>query len=409
MLKLFSKRWIFLFIIIIFDFLIALRTAVDFFFFFFWFLVSVVAVSLGWLLIKYFIIELEFRRMIPAKVEEGDALDIETVIINKGFLPIFNFLLEDNLSCSSDSKKKEWILLEFLPANSSLRVEYRCECRNRGMYSVGPFSVYLFDPLGLFFLKKSYPVSSELYVYPQTFPINKFPALRKGTAPWFGIETSRVSGEEHEFYGIREYKPGDPIKRIHWFSTARANTLIVKEFQRQVFFRATIAFNLNSDEDAGEGRDSISEYTVKIAASVAKYLVEEGISVEIIAHAGELVHIPFNKGPEHLDDIFKFLAAVRPESKVKIDDIFEEFSQRITGDSNLVVIIPDKEWERLLMMPYLRARNVFIIPLVLVSSSFQKGYNLKAQNNGQNGLVKITDLSPTFFTCGAGLEDSFSG
>jgi uncharacterized protein (DUF58 family) len=354
-------------------------------------------------------IRLYLGRRLPTKIEEDDFLGIEAVIENRGVIPLINFVLEDNLSCAIPEERERRILLDYLGAKSSTSIRYSCYCPQRGKYKLGPFSIYIFDPFGLFFIKKKHYVYSEVYVLPQTFNIRKFPILVKGTAPWFGIETSRVSGDEHEFYGVREYKPGDPLKRIHWLSTARKNKLIVKQFQRQVFFRATILFNLSKDRNFGEGKKSVTEYTIKIAASVAKHLLEIGVSLEIIAHVGEIVRIPFNKGPEHLDDIFKFLAVAQAESKVKIDEIFQEFARYIPSDSSLVIIMLDTDWEYLFTMLSLKEKNVSLIPLVLIASSFLYPFvpQQKLIKEAQIKLPKTFEFSPIFFSCGANLEEAF--
>lgn len=408
MLKIFLKKWISLFIIIISDLIIALRTSIEFFYFFFWFLISFVVISLTWIAIEYLGIKLSLVRRTITKIEEDDILEIETVIGNKSFLPILNFILEDRLSCAFLKERQKRFLLEYLGPRSALNLKYRCQCPRRGRYEIGPFSIYLFDPWGLFFFKKTFFLYSELYVYPRTFHIPKFPPLVKGTVPWFGIGTSRVSGDEHEFYGIREYKPGDPIKRIHWLSTARKNKLIVKQFQHQVFFRATIIFNLDKDKNFGEGKESVAEYTIKIAASVAKYFIERNVSVEIIAHIGEIAHIPFNKGAEHLEDIFRLLTIAQAESKISLDELFQEFAPYIPSDSSLIVIMLDQDWEFLPAMLSLKARNISLIPLILIASSF-----LHPSHKGK--IIKFPeikfpegfDFAPLFFSCQDNLEQDF--
>jgi uncharacterized protein (DUF58 family) len=408
MLRILLKKWIFLFIIIIFDLIIGLRTTADFFYFFFWFLLSVVALSLIWVLVVYTGATLHLERKIPRRVIEDDILELEAMIKNKSIFPLLNLVLEDNLSCAAPGKRKKWALLEYLGPRSSVNIKYSCECPLRGKYRIGPFSIFLFDPLGLFFLKKTFLVYSELYVYPRTFEIPRFPELVKGIVPWFGMETSRVSGDEHEFYGVREYQRGDPIKKIHWLSTARKNKLIVKLFQKLVFYRTTIIFNLNQDRNYGEGKKSVVEYTVKIAASVAKYLIEKGISVEIIAHTGEIVHIPFNKGQEHLEDIFRFLAVAQAESKIGMDEMFQEFSRHIPNDSSLVIIMLDMDWEYLFAMLALKGKNISLVPLILISSSFLHPLEEQTIRNSQiMKLPKAFNFMPVFFSCGADLSEAF--
>ena len=408
MLKVFLKKWIFLFIIIIFDLIIALRTSIEFFHFFFWFLISVVTISLAWLTVEYFGTKLSLTRRSIATIEEGDILEIETVISNNGFLPIINFVLEDRLTFAISQEREKRFLLEYLGPRSTLNLKYRCLCLRRGRYEIGPFSIYLFDPWGLFFLKKTLFLYSELYVYPPTFNIPKFPQLVKGVAPWFGIGTSRVSGDEEEFYGITEYRRGDPYKKIHWFSTARKNILIVKQFQHQAFFRATIIFNLNKDKNFGEGKESVAEYTIKIAASVAKYFIERNVSLGLIAHIGEIVHIPFNKGAEHLEDIFRAVTIAQAESRISLDELFQEFAPYIPNDSSLIVIMLDQDWEFLPAMLSLKARNISLVPLILIASSFlHPSEKQKIIKYPEMELPQGFDFAPIFFSCGDNLEQDF--
>jgi len=408
MFKLFRWKWIFLLVVLAFDFIIAIRTQREFFFFFFWILLSFSVLSFLWVIIEYFLINLQVERRVVGKIEEDDYLEIEAVIHNKSRLPVFNFVLEDFVSCASAQERQQRKLFEYVKASAISSLKYRVWCPLRGRYKIGPFCAYLFDPWGFFFLRKQYEVYSEVYVYPQTFYIKRMPSLVKGSAPWFGIETSRISGDEHEFYGIREYQRGDPIKKIHWFTTARKNKLIIKQFQRQVFYRVTILFNLDKESNYGEGKESVIEYTVKIAASVAKYYLEQDISLEIIAHTGEIVHLPFNKGEEHLEDVLRFLAIAQAESRVSLGEIFEEFSRFLPNDSTLIVIMTDTDWQQLLAMLSLKSRNISIVPLILLSASFVTATEKKSViSEVQMKLPAGFGAPPIFFSRGESLEEPF--
>ena len=359
-------------------------------------------------MLQYFATNLNLSRKVISRIEEGDILDTEIVIKNNGILPVFNLVLEDRLPCASSGERERKVLVEYLGREFPLRLKYSCLCPQRGRYTIGPLTAYFFDPLGLFFLKRTYSLYAELYVYPETFKIKKFPALTKGVLPWFGIGTKRVSGDEDEFYGTREYKDGDPIRRIHWFSTARKNKLIVKEFQCQSFSRATIMFNLENDKNVGEGRESTTEYSIKIAASVARYLIEKDVSVEVIAHAGQVVHMPFNKGAEHLEDIFRFLAVAQAESHINLGEMFEEFSRYIPRNSNLIVIMPDTDWDFLPEMLSLERRDVSLIPLILISSTFL--YLADKKEITDYVKVKLSsrfNFNPILFSRGDNLEEVF--
>jgi uncharacterized protein (DUF58 family) len=248
-----------------------------------------------------------------------------------------------------------------------------------------------------------------MYVYPRMVTINKFPSLMKGTAPWFGIGSTRSGGGDDEFFGIRDYRPQDPMKSIHWISTARKNKLIVKEFQQQNFYRATIVFNLSQESNLGEGRDSVSEYIIRLAASVSKYLLDNDIAVEVIAHTGEIVHIPSNKGAEHLNEILKFLTVSRPESNVSIAEIFKEFMRFIPEDSNLIVIMLDRDWETFLTHATAGRHNISLFPLILLASSFVTGYQRQETRvEAKIKFVQKLDLNALVFSAGDDLARVFS-
>ena len=370
MLKGYLKKWLFIALLLCASFVISLRSGMEFFSFFFWAILAIILLSAGWMLIGYHASGIYFTRRIPQKIYEDDTLPIELQLNNKSVFPLFNLVIEDYLPCAPLGKQHKRLLIDYLPAGRQIDLSYDIVCRLRGRYSLGPVKVYFFDPLGIFFVRKIFREYSDLFVYPRYFNIAKFPPLTKGVMPWFGVVTGRRGGGDDEFFGTREYKKGDPIKLIHWFSSARKNTLIVKEFQNQSFFRATVIFNLSRADNFGEGKDSVVEYMIKIAASVVKYLLDQNVSVEIIAHAEEMVHIPSNKGVEHLEDILRFLAVAQAESQTSLEEMFEDFVRFIPNDSNLIVIMLDRDWEYLQGMFLLSKRSVSIIPLILVSSSF---------------------------------------
>lgn len=408
MLKLFFYRLAFIFVLIFFSLAIGLKTSIGFFYLLFWFILTFMLVSFASIVVGYFSSSLIFERAVVKKLEEDEKLDVKLTVKNTSFIPVFNFLFEDNLPCAASGQTHKKFLIDFLNLRKSSKFDYSCLCPKRGKYLLGPVNVYFFDPFGMFFFKKTFPVYSEVYVYPSTFPIKKFPPLTKGIMPWFGIETVHASGDEDEFFGVREYRAGDPIKRIHWFSSARKNSLVVRQFQRQSFFRATIFFSLEKSKNYGEGKESVAEYMIKIAASVAKCLIDSSVSVEIIAHAGEAVHIPFNKGWEHLDDIMRFLTIAQPESRISLIELFQDYSRHIVDNSSLIVIMLDKDWEHFSTMLSLDKRNVSLIPLIIMSSTFIYSFD-KANMiiDAKQKISRFVNFNPIIFSKGDRLEEAF--
>jgi uncharacterized protein (DUF58 family) len=408
MFKICFKKLGFLLFVIAFSLFMGMKNALGFFLFISYFVSAALVISLAWTILEYFLVKVSLSRSVVGQVDELDTLEISLVIRNKSFFPAFNLLIQDNLTCAAGPERLKKVQIDYLLAQEEEKINYSCFCYKRGRYILGAIAVYFFDPFGIFFIKKTYPVYSEVYVYPRTFKIRDFPELIKGVVPWFGINSSRSSGDEDEFFAIREYKSGDPINRIHWISTARKNKLIIKQFQPQSFFRATIIFNLRKTDNFGEGRESVSEYIIRLVASVAKYLLDKNVSVEIIAEAQEAVHIPFNRGQVHLEGILKFLASASAESSVSLGEMFEDAARHIPRDSNLIVIMLDKEWNNLPTMIPMEKRNVSLLPLILVSSTFL--YSIENQEVVKDVRMKVAkayNISPILISRGDNLEEIF--
>ncbi|MCX5696730.1 MAG: DUF58 domain-containing protein [Candidatus Omnitrophica bacterium] len=408
MLKSFYKRWLFIFTIIVFNLAIALKTSLGFFYFFFWALLCVVILSLTWLLAEYWGLRISFTRKMRENVYAGDAVEIKVHLTNKNPLPLFNLVIKDNLPFAAPGERETFLLAEYLGGGGSLSLEYSRLSPKRGKYLVGPLVVYFFDPLGLFFLKRNFNVYNEIYVYPNPVTITKFPPLIEGAMPWFGLQTARARLGDDEFFGTREYKDGDPVKTIHWFSSARHNKLIVKEFQNQSFFRVTILFNLRYDYSYEDSPDSMAEYMIILAASVAKYLLSQGVLLEVVAHTGEMVRILPGKGQEHMEDILRFLAAAEIKSEATLGELFEDYSRSIPNDSNVVVIMPDRDWQYMEGMFSLERRSVSIIPLILASSTFLYSVDKKVvAKDIKLKLSQAFNFTPILLSRGDNLAEAF--
>lgn len=388
--------------------LIGLKTTREFFFFFAYFLLSASAVSFLWLLLTFLAGQLQVSRKMISRVTEGDILEVETEINSVSFLPVFNLTLEDNFSCVVPTEEKKRFFIGYLGPKSFLRITYKYLCYKRGEYKAGPFVVYFFDPLNLFFFKRTFQVYSKVVVYPQIFRIERFPALTRSVLPWFGIETARSSGDDDEFYGVREYKEGESVKRIHWVSSARKNKLIVKQYQLQSFFGTTIIFNLEKSKNIGEGREAVAEYIIKIAASVANYLTEKGVSIELLAHVGEIVHLPFNKGQDHLENILKVLAVAQAESRISLREAFEEFARYLPNDSSLVAVMSDQDYKDLPRMISLYSRGISLIPLIVVSDTFLPiADKKKVVRQSRVKVTNLVNMHAKFFSQGDNLSEAF--
>ncbi len=120
------------------------------------------------------------------------------------------------------------------------------------------------DPLHVFFALARFTLYGELIALPQRFPV---PRLQWRSERHFhpgGLTLAATVGDSEEFMGLREYRPGDPLRHIHWRSFARLGEPVVKEFQDEYFDRHALLI----DTFAGTATSAEFETAVAVAASL---------------------------------------------------------------------------------------------------------------------------------------------
>jgi uncharacterized protein (DUF58 family) len=119
-----------------------------------------------------------------------------------------------------------------LPAQSEWsRLAWPCTPLKRGNYRFDTAYVEGSSPFGFWGVRKTFPVRSEIRVYPNLLNERKNLAalfLNRGA---FGVRAQRQVGKGRDFEKLREYIPGDDYNEIHWKATARRGKPITKVFQ----------------------------------------------------------------------------------------------------------------------------------------------------------------------------------
>jgi uncharacterized protein (DUF58 family) len=96
----------------------------------------------------------------------------------------------------------------------------------RGPLTTAGFNV-TGDPLGFFARRRPIKKYDVCLALPRFTTLSKRPMTREVEA----AVTAPRAGSGTEIFGVREYRPGDALRRIHWRSTARRGELIVREFE----------------------------------------------------------------------------------------------------------------------------------------------------------------------------------
>ena len=141
----------------------------------------------------------------------------------------------------------------------------------RGPLGASGWSIGTSDPLGFYVSRRRWPDAEVAVVYPRFASLAHRRPVRE-------LETAAAvprAGSGTEPFGIREYRPGDSLRRIHWRSSARRSELVVREFEPPGVQTVTIA--VDPDPPTREMADQIA----RIAASEAWDCLREGGRVRL--------------------------------------------------------------------------------------------------------------------------------
>ncbi|KZE91443.1 DUF58 domain-containing protein [Microbacterium sp. TNHR37B] len=152
----------------------------------------------------------------------------------------------------------------------------------RGIVHVGPARTVRGDPLGILRREATWADRHTLFVHPVTT------ALRSTTAGFIrdleGSASRMIVDSDISFHAIREYVPGDAQRNVHWKSTAKTGTLMVRQYEETRRSRMVIAL---AASDAEFATDEEFELAVSAAASLGVRGIRDGRDVDVVL-GGEL-------------------------------------------------------------------------------------------------------------------------
>lgn len=252
--------------------------------------VTAAVLGLGAFLPSASLLGLEVRRSLGAEsIEIGETVESRLVLHNRKGIPAFWVFWKDEIE---PGLKPEGIIRGFQTLTSEETMHSSCVLHGarRGLFRVGPAVIETSDPLGLVRRFRVDPEVRFVTVLPRTVEIGQGWPL--GHRPIHEVPRRRSLMEDPaRFLGVRDYRAGDSLRRIHWRATARSGRLQVKLFEPTVFEGVLLAvemgkaaFPLAPDET---GVDPAVELAVTAAASLAEYVLANGQSVGLISNGGD--------------------------------------------------------------------------------------------------------------------------
>lgn len=237
-------------------------------------------------------LDLDVHRTISSeRAAPGEDVVVSLDVTNRG-ADIEELLLEDDFSPDLTVRDGSPRHLLSLKKGESYSWTYIVN-GPRGGYPFDALKAEAMDHFGVRPSRQRVPARSELFVFPPLTRLKYVPIRTRRTRVYSGTIPARVGGPGVEFFGLREYQPGDPPRWINWRASARHNeTLFANEFQQERV--ADVGIVLDGREKTNLFRDgrSLFEHSVLAAASLADAFLSQGNRVGLL-HYGRYLDWTF--------------------------------------------------------------------------------------------------------------------
>ena len=195
--------------------------------------------------------------------------------------------------------------------------DYRLHCPDRGIYELGPGRLKAGDPFGLFTDDRPEDRLTPVVIYPHTVAIEELglPARRPYGEMRRGL---RLFEEPSRVAGVRDYRPGDTLRRVDWNATARAGKLQSRVYDPASSHHLLLCLNTQTLVPAWAGFvPELLERCITVAASIARDAYDRRYSIGMIANgsvpaADRAIRIAPGHRPEQFIRLLEALAVIGP-------------------------------------------------------------------------------------------------
>ncbi len=270
-----------------------------------------IGLSSLWLLAALWVYSLERGLGIERKIHlawatVGDAVPEELTLINKSRLPALWVEIVDETGTPEASIR----MVSDVEPQASRRRHPLHLFNRRGFFTLGPTRLRAGDPFGIYTLTLRDRHSSHILVLPPYLPLSR---LELDPGGWSG-DRQRRSGliaREISDAGVRDYQPGDSLKRIHWRASAHRDALSVRLLDSAASDDWWIFVDLDQAAQAGTGQDSTLELSIVLAASLAMRGQREHRRVGLALAGPDVVWLEPRSDPAHRWRVFQALALAK--------------------------------------------------------------------------------------------------
>ena len=229
-------------------------------------------------------LDLSVERLVSTeRVAPGQPVRVDLRVTNHGpairQLMLTDILPDNNTLISGAARR-----LVALAKGESLQWSYSFSGK-RGFFTFSHVEASASDPFGLLTVRRIFPTGGQILILPAAPRVRRLVIRTRATRVYSGSIPARLGGPGVDFFGVREYAPGDPQHAINWRLSARQpQALFANEFEQERV--ADVGVILDTRRQSNQlGRNlSIFDESILAAASLSEAFLAAGNRVGLLIY-----------------------------------------------------------------------------------------------------------------------------
>lgn len=279
------------------------------------------------------------RRLTSDRMPFGTPLEVSLVLRSQGE-SLEELQLEEDVFPPLTGIEGPALKLLPLPAGGEAVLEYVVRGQ-RGKYEFKGAAVTARDPFDLIRGSRTIPAPATVFIFPQVLHLPRIPIRPRRTHGFAGPIPSRRGGSGIDFFGLREYQPGDLQRHLNWKRAAReVEELYTNEYEQETTGDVGIILDARERTNIHLPNDSLFEHSVIAAASLAERFLNEGHPVSLVIYGASMERVFPGYGSIQKDRLLQALARARTGRNFAMESLNRLPTRFFPPRSQLLIVSP---------------------------------------------------------------------
>lgn len=284
--------------------------------------------------------QIKVSRVLSEHQAAPNAPIVVTLSISNEGEPIEELLIDDQIPPSLTLTEGMPRLFTTIRRGETIELQYTVSGK-RGSFEFEPVLLTVSDHFDLFRRKMQIPAPARLLVLPEMSRLRRVAIRPMRTRLYSGLNPSRQSGSGTDFFGVRTYQPGDPLRWMNWRLSARhPRAMFTNEFESERIADVGLILDARTRNDLQTADDSLFNHGIRAAASLADVFLKDGNRVGLLIYGRSLHRIFPGYGKIQRERILRALAQAQTGDHQVFKTLAHLPTRFFPAKSQLVLISP---------------------------------------------------------------------